>query len=275
MTQSKSLTTVSAMLLGQAKRLTGSVSGFISYVDPNTGYLIYPTPQNRMDEGLVWVKTCQHLWPWFRKYHQSFLSNQPATDPRLLWNVHDTFLLQRLLLVPVLSEGVLIGQLAVANARHPYTDHDRQILERLARMYALSIKRSKVLDTQRQEDERMSLLLHHMPGMIYRYRSDTARSLEFVSQGCLELTGYPPAYFVLHGRAAYESLIHPDDRKRVTQQFALACHAKRPGNSSTESAPPMEAKNTYMNRVARLRIPAIHTSCLKGRSWISPNSSTA
>lgn len=61
----------------------------------------------------------------------------------------------------------------------------------------------------------LDTLLANMDGMIYRCRLDEYWTMEYVSQGCAELTGYLPQDLLLNSRVSYEELTHPDDRKRV------------------------------------------------------------
>jgi PAS domain S-box-containing protein len=58
-------------------------------------------------------------------------------------------------------------------------------------------------------------LLRHLPGMVYRCRNDPQWTMEFISQGCRELTGFDPSDLVKSRIVSYGDLIHPDDRDRV------------------------------------------------------------
>ena len=64
-----------------------------------------------------------------------------------------------------------------------------------------------------QENERaLSTLLSNLPGMAYRCRADEKRTLEFASEGCLQLTGYRPADLVGNKLLSFSDLVHPADR---------------------------------------------------------------
>jgi PAS domain S-box-containing protein len=58
-------------------------------------------------------------------------------------------------------------------------------------------------------------LLNNLPGMVYRCRDDPDWTMEFVSNGCLDLTGYSTADLTLNRTISYGNLIHPDDRQRI------------------------------------------------------------
>ena len=83
------------------------------------------------------------------------------------------------------------------------------------------------LEEALQESQRsLSLFLGSLPGMLYRGRVDAERMLEFVSDGCRRLTGYPPAE--LTAQVPFARLIAPADRERVLEEIRRAVEAERP-----------------------------------------------
>ncbi|MCX7670564.1 MAG: GAF domain-containing protein, partial [Anaerolineae bacterium] len=71
-------------------------------------------------------------------------------------------------------------------------------------------------------------LLSNLPGIAYRCRNDPQWTMEFISDGCRALTGYPSADLVANRRLAYADLIHPDDRMTVWLGVQAALQAGRP-----------------------------------------------
>ena len=71
-------------------------------------------------------------------------------------------------------------------------------------------------------------LLSNLPGMAYRCHNDPDWTMEFVSEGCRELTGYPPDDLIASHRIAYGKIIHPADRKPVWQQVQDALSRREP-----------------------------------------------
>lgn len=64
----------------------------------------------------------------------------------------------------------------------------------------------------RQQERRLSMLMGNLPGMAYRCRCETSRTMLFASAGAFGLTGHNPEALVGDRDAAYGDLIHPDDR---------------------------------------------------------------
>jgi len=66
----------------------------------------------------------------------------------------------------------------------------------------------------RESHRTLATLISNLPGIVYRCRNDRAWTMEFMSGGCLDLTGYSAEDFV-SGRVNYGEIIHPDDREQV------------------------------------------------------------
>ncbi len=97
----------------------------------------------------------------------------------------------------------------------------RQLLERLA----IHQHAEKAL---REHRRMLVTLLSNLPGMAYRCRNDPEWTMEFVSEGCLELTGYRSADLIDSRRIAYGKIIHPADRKPVWRQVQDALSRREP-----------------------------------------------
>jgi diguanylate cyclase (GGDEF)-like protein/PAS domain S-box-containing protein len=73
----------------------------------------------------------------------------------------------------------------------------------------------------------LKTLLSNLPGMAYRCRNDPHWSTEFVSDGCLDLTGYAAEAFT-SGRISYNDLIEPEDREWLWADTQAAIRTCRP-----------------------------------------------
>ncbi|TDI94072.1 MAG: PAS domain-containing sensor histidine kinase [Caldithrix sp.] len=74
----------------------------------------------------------------------------------------------------------------------------------------------------------LSMLMSNLPGMVYRCLNDRDWTIEYVSEGCLELTGYKPSDLIGNKRVAYNDLIHPDDQPLVREPVQKALEAREP-----------------------------------------------
>ncbi|MES2025673.1 MAG: EAL domain-containing protein [Pseudomonadota bacterium] len=63
----------------------------------------------------------------------------------------------------------------------------------------------------------LGTLLANLEGMVYRCRLDEHWTMEFVSEGCLALTGYTEEDILFNSRISYDQITHPDDRQHVRE----------------------------------------------------------
>src|SRR5256885_17251184 len=79
-----------------------------------------------------------------------------------------------------------------------------------------------------QDDARMlKTLLATVDGMVYRRRLDPDWTMEFVSSGCLRVTGHHPGDLLFNNRITYGELVIPEDRLWVRQTITCAVDEAR------------------------------------------------
>ena len=88
---------------------------------------------------------------------------------------------------------------------------------------------SQVQTEQRMKASHRGLsdMVDRLPVMVYRSRNDRDWTMEYISEGCYEITGYEAADIVELRKHAYGSLIHPNDATRVWEQVQEALHLRR------------------------------------------------
>ncbi len=87
----------------------------------------------------------------------------------------------------------------------------------------IDIHERRCAEERIRENQRvLETLLGNLVGMAYRCRIDEHWTMEFVSQGCVQLTGYQPEDLVGNHRISYEEVTHPEDRQRVRDEIQAA-----------------------------------------------------
>jgi len=82
-------------------------------------------------------------------------------------------------------------------------------------LYLLLQDRQRMLDS----------LMGNLRGMVYCCLYDEAWSMVFVSQGCLELTGYSPDEILYGNKVTYEEITFEEDRQRVRDHIEVSVRA--------------------------------------------------
>jgi PAS domain S-box-containing protein len=115
-----------------------------------------------------------------------------------------------------------------ASVNPAMTDYLNTILEQASESVKLADKMSQELSIESKSRERLHMLLSNLPGFAYRCKNEPGWPMEFISEGCLELTGYQPGDFTSHSGFEYENIIHPDDRMYVNETIQKCISMGRP-----------------------------------------------
>lgn len=86
----------------------------------------------------------------------------------------------------------------------------------------------KAIEADLRERERfLSTLVSNLPGVAYRRRNAPGWPMEYISHGCLELTGYP-AERIMAADPYYNDIVHPEDHDRIYAEVDAALAERRP-----------------------------------------------
>lgn len=164
---SLSFSEITGVILEQARKITGSVHGYVSAIDSvtqdNIGYTLTEMlgkscavkggdlrvvfPISRSGEYGA-------LWGHVLNTRQAFYTNTPQSHPDSTGTPEGHIPLEQFLSVPVILGAELIGQIALANPERDYTDRDLIAVQRIAEFYALAIQRKRVEDEREQSQQR-------------------------------------------------------------------------------------------------------------------------
>jgi two-component system cell cycle response regulator len=154
---SSSLKDIAHTVLERSRSLTGSVHGFVSSIDPNTGEnvgqilteMLEDQPEVSFEAGrVVFARGAGGVYPGLRGHALNtfgpFFTNSPETHPAFKGVPEGHIPIQRFLSVPVTLKNELVGQIALANKEKDYTERDLEAVRRLGELYALAIRRKRV-----------------------------------------------------------------------------------------------------------------------------------
>lgn len=80
-------------------------------------------------------------------------------------------------------------------------------------------ERKKVSEALNESERSKSVLLSHIPGLAYRCLNDEKWTMEFVSDGCFDLTGYLPDDLIGNKSISYNDIIDPQYRDVLRKQW--------------------------------------------------------
>jgi PAS domain S-box-containing protein len=154
----------------------------------------------------------------------------------LAWFGGDAFMLRRLNRLVEATRRMAQGELDVrvglpaqrgelGQLANAFDDMAESLERRIA-------ERDEAAEALRESQRALSTLMSNLPGMAYRRRNDEHWTMEFVSEGCLDLTGHLPADLVESQTTAYAQLVHPEDRAAVWSAVQDALRERRPFQST-------------------------------------------
>lgn len=83
-------------------------------------------------------------------------------------------------------------------------------------------ERKQALEALKESQRQIATLLGNLQGMAYRCLNDKNWTMEYVSEGGVELTGYSPKELICNHKISYNALIHPDDQEMVWEKIQKA-----------------------------------------------------
>ena len=165
----RSLDEMAMLVLENAKRLTESRWGYICYVDCQNGTLLSPVLCQEdidLNGGGDLRKTFEDLALWAQRHGETLLANG-FEDPELLGISSDGYFpLDRIVSVPTIANGEVLGQIVLANSVRDYTEQDAARLQSLANMYALATQHLQAAINLQRANDYLENVFEHSPDAI-------------------------------------------------------------------------------------------------------------
>ncbi|EDZ61157.1 sensory transduction histidine kinase [Sulfurimonas gotlandica GD1] len=87
-------------------------------------------------------------------------------------------------------------------------------------------------ETLAESNRQLLAFMDNLPGMAYRCKNDDKWSMEFISEGCFNLTGHKPNDVMNNKKISFLEVIHPEDRDKVWEDVQNGL--KKEGNFESE-----------------------------------------
>jgi two-component system, cell cycle sensor histidine kinase and response regulator CckA len=110
--------------------------------------------------------------------------------------------------------AVLWAEVSVSSVRGP----DGAYLETIGVLSDVT-ERKKAEEALRERERAWATLVNNLPGFVYRCANDRDWTMEYISEGCRQVTGYGPEDFVGNKTLSYNDIVHPDWRSPLWDEW--------------------------------------------------------
>lgn len=80
-------------------------------------------------------------------------------------------------------------------------------------------ERKRSEEALRERERAWATLINNLPGFVYRCANDPTWTMEYISDGCREITGYEPEDFVGNRTLAYSDILLPSYRESIWKKW--------------------------------------------------------
>ena len=163
------------MVTQRLARLIGAPVCLIALYDPARGEMAAALPAHGLADDVArrirYAIKPEYASLWNFRSGRPYVSNRARTDARLLKEIVEAAEAESVVLVPMLSEGSVLGLLMAVNKPGGFTDNDVQLLSIFAGPAASFIRSRQIFDHQRVHAarlERVAALVGEMSGTLRR-----------------------------------------------------------------------------------------------------------
>lgn len=181
-----------------------------TFIDPATRY---PHAYSALTTGKVVAVDDAHTYPDFPP---EFLDEKIG--------------IKSVMVLPLIAEEEALGVIFLNynTNYHRFSRDEIELARTLANQIAVSVERGRAEQALRESENRFRSLVSNVPGTIYRSLYDEQRTMKFLSENILALTGYPASDFIDNAVRNLSQLYHPDDVQRIREDFDRALFEQSP-----------------------------------------------
>lgn len=157
---------------------------------------------------------------WDRIVHPDDISKEADIVRKLLSGKVESFNVEKRYLKPdgsVVWAYTIVTKLNLGNENE---EHYLRIVQDIT-------DRKNVEDALFESERSKSVLLSNLPGMAYRCKYDRDWTMQFVSEGCYELTGYKPENYINNRDLTFNDSIAPEYRDYLWEKWASTLKENR------------------------------------------------
>lgn len=139
----------------------------------------------------------------------------------------------------VLKSGKIIGlanhtllvskngkRIPIADSSAPIKDKDGEIIG-VVLVFRDQTDERNYQNALEDRERKFSTLVSNLPGFVYRCANDHDWTMEFISEGCLQVTGYSAAEFINNNKIAFNDIIHSDYKKIIYKEWQRILKSKK------------------------------------------------
>ncbi len=214
-------------VLDEAIRMTGSKFGYIYvYNEEKKEFVLNTWSKDVMEACMITEKQTLYeldktgFWGEAVRQRKPIMNNNfKAPNPLKKGYPEGHAPLDKFMSVPVFSGDKIIAVVGLANKKEDYneTDLNQMILLMDSVWKAVDLKRAEY--GLRESNRMYAMLLSNLPGFVYRCVNDKDWTMEYMSEGCLEITGYKAEDFIGNNVLPYNDIVRKDFQEPLWKEW--------------------------------------------------------
>jgi|GEM_PF-5809398 len=216
----------SLLAFEQMRKLTTSKYGFVSCLDIDTNLFVcnafmgQTTRETTLRESKLAFDEQKEYWGPILKNRNSFIVNNLSLKPEFAWLKKEFPEITRFMVIPAKAGDQIVGQIFLADAESDYKNSDIFLIERIAALLAIGIRRrheKTVLHDTLCKLKDLETIVVRSPAVAFLLKNTPEWPVEYISKN-IDQFGYAPEDFT-SGRISYTSILLPEDLDRIGKKF--------------------------------------------------------